>query len=244
MIGGDRGDRPLRPDDPRKGVWPTPAWLFAPLHRRLGFDLDVAASADNAKCRRFFSVQTSALERAWDARCWWCNPPYGCQPGTAVWVAHARRQVELFGNRGVLLVPIKAETGWWQELVRGRNRVTASARVTTGPLKGCWYRLREPRFDVEILELRRRVSFAGGTGWFASALICYGAPTDGTSALRFDGRGRRGPASQCVRVLAKPGHSTAELVAAGVSVAEACRRTGVSRQAWYRYALRFDEGAP
>jgi phage N-6-adenine-methyltransferase len=172
----------MRPADPNKGVWPTPGWLFDPLHARHRFDLDAAADADNAKCRRFFSVRTSALTRRWTSRCFWLNPPYGCEPDTGTWVKYARVQVELgHAKSGCLLIPVKAETAWYQDAVWGDCRVVASRKVLDGPLAGRWYRLREPRFDVEVLELRGRVSFSSGgtkteTGFFASALVFFNAP--------------------------------------------------------------------
>lgn len=172
----------MRPADPNKGIWPTPDWLFKPLHRRHRFDLDAAASASNAKCAKYFTEKDNALVRPWKARCFWNNPPYGCEPGTDAWVEHARRQVELgHAKSGCLLIPVKAETAWYQDLVWGQNRVIASRKVTEGDLSGRWYRLREPHFDVEVLELRGRVSFAQGngrteTGFFASALVFFNAP--------------------------------------------------------------------
>lgn len=172
----------MRPPDPNKGVWPTPDRIFQPLHQRHRFDLDAAASKDNTKCRRFFSVRTSALERAWKCRCFWNNPPYGCEPGTGRWVEYARRQVELgHAKSGCLLIPVKAETQWWQDFVLGRFHVVASRKVTDGPLPGAWLRLRERQFDVEVLLLRGRVSFSSGgtkteTGFFASALVFFNAP--------------------------------------------------------------------
>lgn len=172
----------MRPADPNKGVWPTPDWLFKPLHRRHRFDLDAAASPDNAKCRRYFTVRTSALARPWLARCTWLNPPYGCEPDTGVWVEYARGQVELGHSKsGCLLVPVKKETAWYQDFIWGENRVVASRKVQAGDFAGLWFRLREPAFDVEILELRGRVSFSSGgtkteTGFFASALVFFNAP--------------------------------------------------------------------
>lgn len=169
----------MRPADPNKGVWPTPDRIFAPLHARHRFDLDAAASPSNAKCRRYFTEKQNALAQKWRCRCFWNNPPYGTEPGTDAWVAHARRQVELgHATSGCLLIPVKAETAWYQDLVWGHNDVVASRKVTTGPLRGRWYRLREPRFDVEVLELRARVSFGEGTGrstngFFASALVFF-----------------------------------------------------------------------
>ena len=109
----------------------------------------------------------------WHCRCFFLNPPYGQKPTTGAWVEHARRQVEDgHALSGCLLVPVKAETEWWQDHVRGHNRVVASRKVTAGPLPGCWYRLREKRWDVEVLELRGRVPFEDdNTGRFASALV-------------------------------------------------------------------------
>lgn len=167
----------MRPADPNKGVWPTPSWLFDPLNERHGFDLDAAASKKNAKCRRYITEKQNALTRRWECDCGWVNWPYGVTPGNEVWAAHARLQVELgYAKRLCALVPVKAETAWYQDLIWGENRVIASKKVTTGPLLGRWYRLREPAFDVEVLELRSRVSFGEGNGFFASALVFFNAP--------------------------------------------------------------------
>jgi phage N-6-adenine-methyltransferase len=179
----------VRPADPKKGVWPTPSWLFEPLNARHRFDLDAAASKSNAKCARYFTEKDNALAQQWKARCFWNNPPYGVdtgktrKAGTDEWVAYARRQVELgIAKSGCLLVPVKAETAWYQDLVWGECRVVASRKVRDGDFAGRWYRLREPQFDVEVLELRGRVSFTDyaatktATGFFASALVFFNAP--------------------------------------------------------------------
>lgn len=172
----------MRPADPNKGVWPTPSRIFSPLHKQHRFDLDAAADEKNAKCRRFYSVRTSALTRTWKSRCFWLNPPYGMDPDTGYWVAYARAQVELgHAKSGCLLIPVKAETAWYQDHVWGECNVIASRKVTDGPLAGRWYRLREAQWDVEVLELRGRVSFSTGgtkteTGFFASALVFFNPP--------------------------------------------------------------------
>lgn len=167
----------MRPADPKKGVWPTPSWLFDPLHARHRFDLDAAASPGNAKCARYFTEKQNALLQLWKARCFWNNPPYGVEPSTGVWVAYARRQVEMgTAKRGCLLIPVKAETAWYSELVWGECRVVASRHVRQGDFAGRWYRLREPLWDVEVLELRGRVSFGAGNGFFANALVFFNAP--------------------------------------------------------------------
>jgi hypothetical protein len=80
-----------------------------------------------------------------------------------------------------MLVPVKAETAWYNDLVWGRNRVIASS-VLRGPVPGRWYRLDERWGSVELLELRGRVNFAEGeketpswSGFFASAVVLYNA---------------------------------------------------------------------
>ncbi|WP_414654015.1 DNA N-6-adenine-methyltransferase [Hyalangium sp.] len=165
-----------RATDPRKGVWRTPDWLFEPLDELLTFDLDAAASRANARCARFFSEERSGLTRPWDGRSVWSNPPYGQKPGTDVWVEHGRGWAERLGNRITMLVPVKADTAWYHDLVWGRCRVQASAKLE-GPLPGRWYRLEEAFGYVELLELRGRVDFGGakGPGFFASAVVVYGA---------------------------------------------------------------------
>jgi phage N-6-adenine-methyltransferase len=165
-----------RPADPRKGVWETPDWLFKPLHQLLRFDLDAAADAKTKKCTRYFSQARSALTRPWDGSSTWCNPPYGCEPGTEVWVERGRYWARYYGNRVTMLLPVKADTTWYHELVWGQNRVVDSG-VLRGPVPGRWYRLEEAWGYVELLELRGRVDF-GDTkkpGWFASSVVLFNA---------------------------------------------------------------------
>lgn len=162
--------------DPRRGKWATPDWVFDPLNQLLRFDLDAAASPDNARCRDYFSQDDNALQQSWRAQSFWLNPPYGQEPGTGVWVAYALHQVMTLRNRGCLLIPVKADTGWYHDLVWGSNRVQTST-ILRGELGGRWYQLREDWGYVELLELRGRVDFEGmdGTGFFASAVVLYNA---------------------------------------------------------------------
>ena len=56
--------------------WETPKFLFDGLNAEFGFELDVCATPENAKCRRFFTPQDDALSQHWEDVCW-MNPPYG-----------------------------------------------------------------------------------------------------------------------------------------------------------------------
>ena len=88
--------------------WYTPRDVFDRLALR--FDLDVASPMSGplpwVPADRFYSPRENGLMQPWEGRVW-CNPPYG-PPG----VAFVHRMVE--HNNGVLLVPARTETRWFQ----------------------------------------------------------------------------------------------------------------------------------
>lgn len=56
--------------------WQTPQDLFDELNTELGpFDMDVAATIENAKCTYFATIEDDALTQDWMEKNW-CNPPY------------------------------------------------------------------------------------------------------------------------------------------------------------------------
>ena len=87
--------------------WATDQAFFAKMDRRYGpFDLDVCASADNAKCGRFFTAEMDGLQQPWQGRCW-MNPPYGKTIGQ--WIRKAW-QSSLEGATVVCLLPARVDT--------------------------------------------------------------------------------------------------------------------------------------
>jgi hypothetical protein len=68
--------------------WATPQSRFDELNAEFapGFDLDVCATADNAKCARYFTRGDDGLVQTWTGVCW-MNPPYGRAIGA--WVQKA-----------------------------------------------------------------------------------------------------------------------------------------------------------
>ena len=67
-------------------MWSTPQTTFDALHKEFRFTLDVCATPENAKCRRFFTQVQDGLLQRWSGRCW-MNPPYGREIGK--WVRKA-----------------------------------------------------------------------------------------------------------------------------------------------------------
>lgn len=93
--------------------WETPQELFDLLHGEFGFDLDVCATEDNAKCGRFFTEAENGLERRWEGVCW-MNPPYS---QIDKWMAKAS-DVANDGATVVCLVPARTDTAWWWDNAR------------------------------------------------------------------------------------------------------------------------------
>jgi phage N-6-adenine-methyltransferase len=104
-------------------LWATPQVLFNELNCEFGFDLDVCATDENAKCERYITKEQDALsESAWNL--WrgvlWMNPPYGREIGK--WVEHAYRAAE-DGATVVCLLPARTDTRWWHDYcIKGEVR--------------------------------------------------------------------------------------------------------------------------
>jgi phage N-6-adenine-methyltransferase len=116
----------------KKLDWETPLELFEALDREFGFDLDVCATADNAKCARYYTPEQDGLKQRWEGVCW-MNPPYGRDIGK--WIRKAYEE-SLRGATVVCLVPSRTDTSWWHDYclkgeiryIRGRLRFSG-ARV-------------------------------------------------------------------------------------------------------------------
>lgn len=93
----------------------TPPSIYDPLHAQHGFTLDAAASAENARCARFFDLEADGLSQPWTDEIVWCNPPYS---DLGSWVKKARYEVEHGCRKVVMLLPAnRTEQRWWQDEV-------------------------------------------------------------------------------------------------------------------------------
>jgi site-specific DNA-methyltransferase (adenine-specific) len=104
----------------RSDDWPTDPAAFAELDAEFGFTLDPCASAENAKCARYFTRDDDGLKQEWTGRVF-CNPPYGRAIGD--WVAKAWRAAHSTAEIVVLLIPARTDTSYWHEyVIRGEVR--------------------------------------------------------------------------------------------------------------------------
>lgn len=99
--------------------WETPQFLFDGLAAEFGFEIDVCATAKNAKCRKFYIAEDNGLVQSWEGVCW-MNPPYGREIGK--WMQKAFESAQE-GATVVCLVPARTDTRWWHRYVmRGEIR--------------------------------------------------------------------------------------------------------------------------
>ena len=93
--------------------WETPESVFRPLDDEFHFTLDVCATPENTKCRRFLTRQEDGLSQNWSGVCW-MNPPFGEQ---RKWVEKAYQEAQR-GCIVVCLLPARTNTKWWYNYCR------------------------------------------------------------------------------------------------------------------------------
>ena len=107
--------------------WESPQYLFDGLNAEFGFDRDLCATPENAKCREFFTPDDDALVQRWEGVCW-MNPPYG--RGIERWMKKAFESAQA-GATVVCLIPARTDTKWWHDYVMKADEI----RFLRGRLK-------------------------------------------------------------------------------------------------------------
>ena len=111
------------------GEWETPQALFDELDRIFGgFTLDPCATAENAKCARFFTREDDGLSQPWTGKVF-MNPPYGREIGK--WVRKAWAE-SLKGALVVCLLPARVDTRWWHEYAKKGHVYFLQGRLKFG----------------------------------------------------------------------------------------------------------------
>lgn len=107
---------------------------FDVLFSEFKFSIDVAASSENTKCKRFITEAENGLVASWAGERVYCNPPYS---DISPWIRKAweERQAEII----VMLLPAnRTEQTWWKTLVepyRDKTGTPLTTRFLPGRLR-------------------------------------------------------------------------------------------------------------
>lgn len=109
--------------------WATPQWLYDELNEEFNFNLDPCASANNAKCTKFYTKEDDGLKQNWVGYRVFCNPPYGKEIGK--WVEKCSQEAKKDNTLCVMLIPARTDTRWFHEFIYNK----AEVRFLKGRLK-------------------------------------------------------------------------------------------------------------
>jgi len=106
--------------------WATPQDFFDKLNKEFHFNVDVCATDENAKCKKYCTILKDGLKYDWNKQNVWCNPPYGRD--ISKWVKKAS---ETTGGVVVMLLPARTDTKYFHDYIYGK----AEIRFIKGRLK-------------------------------------------------------------------------------------------------------------
>lgn len=102
--------------------WATPQAFFDELNKEFAFTLDPCATAQNAKCSRFFTKEINGLAQSWRGETVFCNPPYGRD--ISKWVAKAFAETAAGGGTiVVMLIPARTDTAYFHDYIYGKHEI-------------------------------------------------------------------------------------------------------------------------
>lgn len=109
--------------------WATPQDFFDNLNKEFKFTLDPCATKENAKCKKFYTIDDNGLAQSWDDEIVFCNPPYGREMKDWVQKASDTRG----GGQVVLLIPARTDTTYFHKYIYKKPGV--EIRFIKGRLK-------------------------------------------------------------------------------------------------------------
>ena len=100
--------------------WSTPQDLFDKLNEEFKFTLDPCATAENAKCKKYFTAEQNGLLQDWGGETVFCNPPYS---KIGKWVEKAYREGHKDGTVVCLLIPARTDTKYFHRFILHRSEI-------------------------------------------------------------------------------------------------------------------------
>jgi site-specific DNA-methyltransferase (adenine-specific) len=100
------------------------------LNEEFEFTLDPCATSDNAKCKKYYTINENGLEQDWQGETVFCNPPYG--RAIKDWVRKCYEESKKPDTKVVMLIPARTDTVYFHEYIY--NKVD-EVRFVKGRLK-------------------------------------------------------------------------------------------------------------
>lgn len=100
--------------------WATPRLFFQQLDTEFHFTLDPCATPENAKCKKFYTIDTDGLTQDWGGQIVFCNPPYGKE--IAKWVRKCAEESQKPNTTVVMLIPARTDTSYFHDYIYHRAR--------------------------------------------------------------------------------------------------------------------------
>jgi len=117
----------------RTEEWETPNYVFNSLNKEFRFQIDVCATAENAKCKKYFDKKADGLKSEWSPFRCWMNPSYG--RSISSWMKKAFNESQR-GALVVCLIPSRSDTKWWHNWVMKSSEIRfVSGRLNFGNSK-------------------------------------------------------------------------------------------------------------
>lgn len=95
--------------------WATPQAFFDKLDAEFHFNLDPCATPENAKCKRFFTIEDDGLRQNWGGARVFCNPPYGRE--ISKWVRKCYEESLKPDTLVVMLIPARTDTSYFHDYI-------------------------------------------------------------------------------------------------------------------------------
>ena len=107
--------------------WETPQEFFDKLDEEFHFDIDLAATSENSKCKHREGHYSNAFSsKKYSCFMYWCNPPY----------SKCKEFVKFVSDENincVMLLPSRTDTRWFHEYIY--NKPNVEIRFIKGRLK-------------------------------------------------------------------------------------------------------------
>ena len=107
--------------------WSTPQAFYDLLDREFHFTLDPCATAENAKCTRYYTKEDDGLLKPWHDEVVFVNPPYS---QIVLWTQKCEAASRC-GCTVVMLIPSRTDTRYWHRWIMR----AAEVRFVKGRLK-------------------------------------------------------------------------------------------------------------